>query len=560
LGNVLAPFEETWALIRKSERIQLTADAHFWQAQHGQAARKITALEGELAAARAEIKELRNRLFGKKSEKEPRKSSESNDPGPSERKRGQRKDRPGHGRTPRDPDLQVVEETLPFDPSAHLCPDCHLPPIPNPALDEVSEIKEVQVNAYVRHIRRPAYQPGCRCNKLPAILLPPPAPRLFPRASCGVSFWLEILVTKFHHGLPTHRRLRDLADQRMPVSPGTVTGGLQQLAPLFEPLVEALYVRQMGEELFQCDETRWEVFVKLTGKVGHRWYLWLTRSPSVIFYSLDPSRAASVPGAHFAGLQGERAIIVCDRYSAYKKLARLAEAILLAFCWAHVRRDFLEAGRGFVELEGWALEWKARIGELYHINHQRLEHWDPERPLAEQGAAFQTTHQALATALESVQAEAKRLAAPEPKPTPDAASAGVADQDALAKPARTEQRKIARSLLEHWPGLRLFLDHPEVPMDNNRAENAIRGPVNGRKNYYGSGSLWSADLTAMLFSLFQTLGLWGIPLRPWLQTYLQACADNGGQAPTDITPFLPWSLAEAPIPARRAAPITPDTS
>ena len=560
IRNADAPFDETWVLIRKSEKIQLTAAANFWQAQHQRAVRKIATLEGALAAANAIIKDLRNRLFGKKSEKDPRKSAESTNPGGSERKRGQRKDRPGHGRTPRAPDLQVVEETLPFDPSAHLCPNCHLPPIPNPALDEVSEIKEVKVNAYVRRIRRPAFVPGCRCDKLPAILLPPPAPRVFPRASGGVSFWVEILVTKVHSGLPTHRRLRDLADQGMPVSPGTVAGGLQQIAPLFEPLIDALYVRQMGEKLFQCDETRWEVFVALPGKVGHRWYLWLTRSASVIFYHLAPSRSAAIPGAHFAGLQGERAIIVCDRYSAYKKLARLADGILLAFCWAHVRRDFLEAGRGFVELEGWALAWKARIGELYHLNHQRLAHWVPERPLAEQDEAFQNAHQALGAALDSVHAEAKRLAAPEPKSKPTQDATPAAGETPLSKTVRTEQRKIAQSLLAHWPGLRLFLDHPEVPMDNNRAENAIRGPVTGRKNYYGAGSLWSADLTAMLFSLFQTLGLWGIPVRAWLETYLQACADNGGQAPADITPFLPWSLAEAPLAARRGTPTAPDTS
>ncbi len=558
IRNGDAPFDETWELIRKSEKIQLTAEANFWKAQHQRAVRKIATLEGELVAANATIKDLRNRLFGKKSEKDPRNSSESTNPGGSERKRGQQKDRPGHGRTPLSADLPVVEETLPFDPSAHLCPNCHLPPIRNPALDEVCEIKEVQVKAYVRRIRRTAYQPGCRCDKLPAILLPPQAPRLIPRSPYGVSFWVEILVTKFHSGLPTHRRLRDLADQGMPVSPGTVAGGLQRIAHLFEPLIDALYVRQMGETLFQCDETRWEVFVELPDKVGHRWYLWLTRSASAIFYHLAPSRSAAVPGAHFAGLQGERAILVCDRYSAYKKLARLAEGILLAFCWAHVRRDFLEAGRGFVELEDWALAWKARIGELYHLNHQRLAHWVPEQPLSAQNAAFQTAHRALGAALKSVHAEAKRLATPAPQSTQEATP--EAGETPFSKTARAKQRKIAQSLLEHWPGLRLFLGHPEIPMDNNRAENAIRGPVTGRKNYYGAGSLWSADLTAMLFSLFQTLGLWGIPVRSWLHTYLQACADHGGQAPADLTPFLPWSLAEAPISQRATPPPTLDSS
>ena len=44
--------------------------------------------------------------------------------------------------------------------------------------------------------------------------------------------------------------------------------------------------------------------------------------------------------AHFSGLEATKVIVVCDRYSAYKKLARLNAAIILAFCWAHVRRDF----------------------------------------------------------------------------------------------------------------------------------------------------------------------------------------------------------------------------
>ena len=115
----------------------------------------------------------------------------------------------------------------------------------------------------------------------------------------------------------------------------------------------------------------------------------------------------------------------------------------------------------------------------------------------------------------------------------------------LSKSAQTKQKKVLQSLLDHWSGLIVFVEHPEVPMDNNRAENSIRHPVTGRKNYYGSGSLWSAELAATLFSILQTLGLWGINPRHWLTRYLQVCADNGGQAPRTIEPFLPWSMDEA---------------
>jgi hypothetical protein len=83
---------------------------------------------------------------------------------------------------------------------------------------------------------------------------------------------VQVILAKYYYGQPTHRQLQDLRDQGLPVSPGTVAGGLQAIAPLFEPLSEAFYCRQMSEPLFHGDETRWEVFVALEGKVGSRWY------------------------------------------------------------------------------------------------------------------------------------------------------------------------------------------------------------------------------------------------------------------------------------------------
>jgi hypothetical protein len=63
---------------------------------------------------------------------------------------------------------------------------------------------------------------------------------------------------------------------------------------------------------------------------------------------------------------------------------------------------------------------------------------------------------------------------------------------------------------EDGGGLTVFVEHPEVPMDNNTGKRLERGPVVGRKNYYGSGAFWSGQLAAMLFSLFQTLCLWDL--------------------------------------------------
>ena len=114
----------------------------------------------------------------------------------------------------------------------------------------------------------------------------------------------------------------------------------------------------------------------------------------------------------------------------------------------------------------------------------------------------------------------------------------------LADPQlRNPCRKTLKSLQEHWSGLTRFVDDLRIPLDNNASERRVRGPAVGRKNYYGSGSLWSGRLAAALFSLLATLKLWQINPRLWLLWYLQSCAAEGGQAPADIQPFLPWNLS-----------------
>src|SRR5215471_5668000 len=97
-------------------------------------------------------------------------------------------------------------------------------------------------------------------------------------------------------------------------------------------------------------------------------------------------------------------------------------------------------------------------------------------------------------------------------------------------------------------------------MDNNTAERILRNPAVGRKNYYGSGSVWSAHFAAMMLSVLQTMLLWGLNPHHWLSAFLQACVDNGGQSPTDLSPFVPWQMsAERRTELSRPLPIMGST-
>jgi transposase len=61
-----------------------------------------------------------------------------------------------------------------------------------------------------------------------------------------------------------------------------------------------------------------------------------------------------------------------DRYSAYKAMQQVKEGQLrLAFCWAHVRRDFVRVGKANPELKARALDWLRLIRELYRLQHAR---------------------------------------------------------------------------------------------------------------------------------------------------------------------------------------------
>jgi transposase len=346
------------------------------------------------------------------------------------------------------------------------------------------------------------------------VVTAPPPDKLIPKSNLGISVWVLILQRKFQFFLPLHRVLAELRGHDLHLAAGTITGGLQKLVPLFQPLYELLVEHNRHEKHWHCDETRWPVFEKRADKANFTWMLWVFAAKQSIVFVLDPTRSHDVPETHFG--DAAEGIINVDRYSAYKAMSQVkAGKLTLAFCWAHVRRDFLAVLTGWSELTNWALQWVEEIGTLYHLNDQRLL-------LKENASAYAEADERLRAQVEQMRQRRDRELA-EPK-------------------LRPPQRKALESLQNHWAGLTVFVDHPEIPLDNNEAERRQRGPVVGRKNFYGSGAFWSGRLAAMMFSLLQTLQVWDMDTGKWLTAYLSACAGAGGQPPLDLQRYLPWTM------------------
>jgi len=536
------PFAREYVTLSRQEHIRLVWEARHWKRLHHSATIRLTeqeadyyrrlqcqsegaeqreqALRRDLEYARGRIRDLEQRLFGRKSERRWVIDAQQPPSAGSVRGRGQRRGAPGHGRTPLR-GLPIYEQILSM-PSPS-CPACGAALQDFPGTED-SEVLEIEVQAYRRVIRRRRYRPVCSCGQLPGIVTAPTPERLIERGKFGISVWVDALLDKFLYGRASTRWIQAMADRGLRISAGSLSGGLQAIAPLFAPLYQALLPRLRAEPHWHADETRWEVFVEREGKAGHRWYLWVFQSCSVVYYALDPSRSATVPAAVLEGV--EYGVISCDRHSAYKKFARLHPGIVLSFCWAHQRRDLLNVANEYPLLAAWAMQWVDRIAQLF----DRYE----QRSAAEPGsAAYRTEDQQLRTALRWMARERTR---------------------ALRDPQLPEPAvKLLQSMQRHWQGLREFVRHRKVPPDNNAAERALRPAVVGRKNFYGSGSEWSGQLAAMMFSVLMTMKCWQINPRTWLSDYLHACAAAGNRAPADLRDYLPWTM-EAVRLARMRAP------
>ena len=501
------------------ENLGLRQQAGYWQSRHRDALRRIGQLEQQVEHLQGEKRQLQADLFGRRSETTSLKDRSNHlddpqdeTPGPA-RKRGQQAGNPGPKR--RDySSLPIREVFVDLPHEQCVCPDCGQP-LRLRSDTEDSEQIEIDVRAHRRVIHRRRYERTCACQGNRTFTAAS-VPKLIPKGLYGTSIWVEILLDKYSSYRPTERFLASWRLGDLDLAAGTVTDGLQRLEILLRPIYEAIKERNPDGDLHLADETRWRVFVVQEGKQGYGWWLWVLSAPDTVVYVLDASRSHAVPEGHYRA--ESRGVLVVDRYSAYKAMIWVKDGVIvLAFCWSHVRRDFVRVGKGWPDLKTWALEWLRRIRVLYQLNHRRL---DTENGSAAFGETDGCLRQAVAEMKMQMETELAR-----------------AD---LATPCQ----KVLESLAAHWEGLTLFVDDPRIPMDNNASERRARGPAVARKNFYGSGSLWSGQLAAAAFSIFATLALWKLNPRKWLTWYFEHCAAAGGKVPGDIQRFLPWNLSQ----------------
>ncbi len=398
--------------------------------------------------------------------------------------------RPGHG--PRaQPALPVVDirHELPADQRG--CPACGGTLTELVGQCETAErITTVKATYHIEHHARQKYR--CACNGAVAT-----GGRYSP------VFAVSVAVAKYTDHLPLERQVRMMAREGLVVDSQTLWDQLQALARPLEPTYEALGQQALAAPVIHVDETRWP---RLGSDGPAAGTVWGVATPTIAFYRILPGKSAE-EGRQLLG--GYRGTVVVDGCAVYEVLARDGPGFALAHCWAHTKRKYEAIAEHWptacADIDAW-------ISDLYAV--ERLV----PSPFPGDAATQALRHQ---------------LRQERSRPIADRIKSWATDQVGLP---RSEFGKAVRYMLERWTGLTRFLDNPCIPLDNNAAERALRGPVVGRKNHYGSKSLRGTQVAALFYTLCETAKLAGVDPHAYLLHAVDAALRKPGTVtvPADL--------------------------
>lgn len=487
-------------------------------------------LELELKLLREQLEARTRALFGPRSEKRRR------------RGRPPRKDTPqtGHGPTEQ-PQLRIIEQThvLPEDERACPATKCDGTLVESGLSEDSDEVDIIRREYVIRRHARPKY----RCPKCSYIEAMEGPPRLIPGGRYSEDFAVQVVCDKYANHLPLDRQRRMMRDRGLLISTATLCDLVRRVAGICEPTWHALRTRALDSDAIGLDESRWKLLVAPEGDKGKprrrprstKQWLWSLVGDEAVYIHIDPKRNEAVADEMLGDYAG---VIMVDGFSSYPSLVRKRQKagspLRIAFCWAHVRRKFINAEENYPE----ASDGLDLIDELYAIEEQA-------RVVAALSGGDDPAahHIALLEARRNLRADAR--------PILERFVEWMNGIECL--PASALGRAIAYTV-KRIDGLSVFLDEPAVPLDNNHTERSLRGPVVGRKNHYGSRSPDGLHDAEVLYSLVESAR--HIGMSPVL--YLRTLVRRAVRAPVpEEFVLLPGDLAremQPPLTERDAPP------
>ena len=489
-------------------------------------------LEEEVASLRNRVRWFEKQLFGQKSEKRPVDSPHQ--PGLDLGKAPEPVEPEGEKQTityqrgtakKQRPDDCVNDAGLRFNEDVPVeVIETHPPELTGPEADQY-EIIGTQTT--YRLAQRPAsyvvlqYEHPVLKRKDREQPEPCPAPEnVLERSIADVSLLVGLLVDKFQYHLPLYRQHQRIQQAGVTLSRATLTNLSKRAIELLRPIVAAQRDNVLRSRVLAMDETPIKAGKSGKGKMKQAWFWPLYGDQDEVVFTYSASRARR----HVEDtLKGQfEGTLLSDGYAAYARYAEQCEGIAHAQCWAHTRRQFIEAEEDEPEAANEALAW---IRQLYRH----------ETEATEQG-------------LEGEKLRTHRLH--HSKPLVDQLYQWCEQQ--LQRNDLTPKKPLTKAL--HYlrarePALRVFLEEPDVTLDTNHLERALRPIPMGRKNWLFCWTEVGAEHVGIIQSLISTCKLHGINPYTYLTDVLLRVGEHPASRVDELTPRL-WKEAFAENPLR----------
>ena len=493
-------------------------------------------LRSELAAARQQLDWFKRQLFGQKSERrfvaghEAQMSlgevldvaqTEQTPPAPI-------RTVAGHTRRVTTPSKDAGEESVSFFDATRVPVETHTLDAPEtrdltPDQYEIIRYKDSyrlaqRPGSYVViHYRRPVV----KLTTTQTLVCAPLPTGVFEGSRADVSFIAGLLVDKFVYHLPFYRQHQRLTDAGFDLGRPWLTRVGQQAIALLDPIYEAQFESIRASRVKAMDETPIKAGRGEPGKLKAAYFWPVYGEHDEICFPFFESRRAEHVEQALGLTPAERGVLLTDGYGAYGQYVQKT-GLTHAQCWAHTRRHLFEAQSAAPEVAAKGLDM---IGELYSVEQRirdlkltaarkrdyRLDH---AKPVIERFFAWVTT-----------QFEA---------------------QGFLPSNPMTKALAYAR---ERRLGLEVYLTDPDVPIDTNHLERALRAIPMGRKAWMFCWTELGARHVGIMQSLVTTCRLHGINPYDYLVDVLQRVGQHPANRVAELTPRL-WKHHFAHTPLR----------
>jgi transposase len=349
-----------------------------------------------------------------------------------------------------------------------------------PMKDQFEESKLIDLTPcrfVLKNIKRQKY--ASEDSTDPQIVTAPGPIKLKEKSLYSLPFSIEVGINKYQMHLPLDRQVGWMKGFGLTTDTQTLFAQVDTVAWYLKTYVIARFQEELkNHQVHIADESPWGNLGKENDS-KKKFYLWAVRNKLCTLFEIYDSRSKKVARNFLKDISG---VLLTDGYASYKALA--SDKLLLANDWCHVRRKYIAAEKTFPTEAKWMVEQIRLFSDIEDL----VKKASPEERLKVRQDEVKPIIDGIKLKIDSWHS--------------------VLPKSSLGK-AITYTQKL-------WPGLIVFLSNPEVPWHSNGIEGAIRPPVVGRNNHFGSHSLKTAEVASTWYSVIESCRMNGVDPRKYL--------------------------------------------